>query len=436
MRDVTSSPSARFPWHRWLLGAVALLVVGLFLGLRRPGGLTQRLAEIRARGQPTNLEELERSLGADAMVGRSNAARLTDLGIRLRLDTGRKLPSRSTNTAEDIAWARMELTGGNAPVFAELHEQLAVGPWCFVSATRGPSSSIDYLSTVKGLANALQMEAIGAALLGDTQRAAGALLAGLQVGRTLESGGLYSDYLVRVVCDSIAAQAAEGVFSRLQLTDAQLEALQQAFRRAEGTNALGSALIGERAYGLALMKSPLGLGGTSGMDAVWGVLYRIFIQTGDQIYYVDQMGELIASTALPGPAALAAQRDQESKFSSSVGGWRRPLSRMTLPALYKSAEIERRHLAIQRCARTGCAVERFRALNGRLPSTLDELVPGLLEAVPTDPGSGESLKYRRLERGYVVYGLGEDGTDDGGAERANRTKGATKGWDDTFTVER
>jgi hypothetical protein len=169
---------------------------------------------------------------------------------------------------------------------------------------------------------------------------------------------------------------------------------------------------------------------------VWGRLYRTFIQPGDQLYYMDQMGDLIASASLPGPAALAAQRHQEAKFTSAVGGWRRPLSRMTLPSLFKSFEKERRHLAIQRCARTGCAVERFRARNGRLPTTLDELVPGLLEAVPMDPGTGDSLKYRRLDRGYVVYCLGEDGTDEGGAERANRASGAKTGWDDTFTVER
>lgn len=65
---------------------------------------------------------------------------------------------------------------------------------------------------------------------------------------------------------------------------------------------------------------------------------------------------------------------------------------------------------------TAIAVEKFRLRVGRLPERLDELVPLELAQVPPDPVDDQPLRYRKLERGYVVYGLGGDGEDGGGVE--------------------
>jgi hypothetical protein len=66
------------------------------------------------------------------------------------------------------------------------------------------------------------------------------------------------------------------------------------------------------------------------------------------------------------------------------------------------------------------AVEGYRAEHGSLPPALDALVPSWLDAVPTDPYSGRPFVYRLVpaaenERGYVLYSVGADGKDDGGA---------------------
>jgi hypothetical protein len=52
--------------------------------------------------------------------------------------------------------------------------------------------------------------------------------------------------------------------------------------------------------------------------------------------------------------------------------------------------------------------------NGALPGSLGDLVPRYLECVPADPQDGEPLRYSR-ERG-VVYSVGDDSVDEGGAE--------------------
>lgn len=46
-----------------------------------------------------------------------------------------------------------------------------------------------------------------------------------------------------------------------------------------------------------------------------------------------------------------------------------------------------------RCAKTACAVERYRLKHGKLPKDLKQLVPGFLKEVPVDPFDGNELRY-------------------------------------------
>lgn len=58
-------------------------------------------------------------------------------------------------------------------------------------------------------------------------------------------------------------------------------------------------------------------------------------------------------------------------------------------------------------------IERYRNDIGELPSSLNELVPEYLDSVPLDPFDGEAVRYKRLDKGYVVYSVGDDKKDDG-----------------------
>jgi hypothetical protein len=65
---------------------------------------------------------------------------------------------------------------------------------------------------------------------------------------------------------------------------------------------------------------------------------------------------------------------------------------------------------------TACAVERYRMAHGRLPATLEDLVPAFLPSVPTDPLTGKPLCYKPSEsRSYLIYGTGWDQTDNAGS---------------------
>jgi hypothetical protein len=59
---------------------------------------------------------------------------------------------------------------------------------------------------------------------------------------------------------------------------------------------------------------------------------------------------------------------------------------------------------------------------GALPGTLEELTPKHLPFVPKDPlaGGGKPLGYRPGEKRPIVYGVGKNGTDDGGSDKPLR----------------
>lgn len=77
------------------------------------------------------------------------------------------------------------------------------------------------------------------------------------------------------------------------------------------------------------------------------------------------------------------------------------------------------------------AILRYRAAEGRLPVSLDELVSaGYLDVVPIDPFGDGSLRYHRRDRDFVLYSCGLDFDDDGGT--ASKWGKGDDGGDEVF----
>jgi hypothetical protein len=67
-------------------------------------------------------------------------------------------------------------------------------------------------------------------------------------------------------------------------------------------------------------------------------------------------------------------------------------------------------------ALVACALERYRLAAGEYPATLDVLAPHFINPIPNDIINGQPLHYRRTGDGqYLLYSVGWNGTDDGGA---------------------
>ena len=61
------------------------------------------------------------------------------------------------------------------------------------------------------------------------------------------------------------------------------------------------------------------------------------------------------------------------------------------------------------------ALKRYSLRNGKLPASLDALVPEFLPSVPIDYMDGKPMKYHLNTDGtFTLYSIGEDGKDGGG----------------------
>lgn len=81
--------------------------------------------------------------------------------------------------------------------------------------------------------------------------------------------------------------------------------------------------------------------------------------------------------------------------------------------------------ALGRLAQAGLAAARYREKHGRYPERLEQLVPALLPAMPTDPRDGQPLRMRRFAEGPVLYTAADSGALDGAGawEEAMRKEG-------------
>lgn len=90
-------------------------------------------------------------------------------------------------------------------------------------------------------------------------------------------------------------------------------------------------------------------------------------------------------------------------------------TRITAPALQGVLGRTDEYIVLLQLGQIGLALEDYRTRHGSYPATLEET--GLQEGMLNDPFSGGSLVYRPSDRGILLYSVGRDRIDDGGANR-------------------
>ena len=106
----------------------------------------------------------------------------------------------------------------------------------------------------------------------------------------------------------------------------------------------------------------------------------------------------------------------------------RAISSIMKPSMERSLELHYRTAAELRLAGTALAIRLYTLDHGERPANLSLLVPDYLPAVPLDPlaDGGRELGYLPDAPKPILYSVGSDGIDEGGAY--DLTEG---GWVDT-----
>jgi hypothetical protein len=140
--------------------------------------------------------------------------------------------------------------------------------------------------------------------------------------------------------------------------------------------------------------------------------YRVFFLSDDLAAYRRGMRRFQEAVAHPYYQAQRELDRFEREFRAHQGGI---LTKLLMPAVVKCASAAAMGEAFRELRRLALAVTAYRVKNGKFPDRIDDLAPAHLARVPLDPFDGQPLRLKRDGKDLILYSIGPDLRDDGGA---------------------
>lgn len=293
------------------------------------------------------------------------------------------------------------------------------------------------LIEMRALMQTLALKVIYEAERGDAQAASATLRKGFDL--TLAANDdTFTTTFIRCACAGLMCETAEQALSRAAFDTATLLDLERRIRP-ELIGNFERALIGERYVGLLRLDESKRL--HKGNQTVKDMLHRLQRIFGrgelppyrdeDYVLFLDSIDAQTAMQSLPFPERLRVNQRIETEHWSKV----RSVAGGDVPTLgWKGHVIAFEARARLSALQAALAVERYRNSTGQVPTRLADLATHHLVSIPQDPFDDQPVRYKRLDRGYMVWSVGADGVDDNGAVRTNNSD--TNKYDVTIVVER
>jgi hypothetical protein len=301
--------------------------------------------------------------------------------------------------------------------------------------SRGIELRLPELDQLRHGARLLALDARARAAHGDGPPALADVAALYGIARHINEPILISIFVAAAI-EEMGARALEGVLAHTTPQPEQLARLsaslgqgasyrtqvQRAFQMEEAALGLSSftMLAGENAAEWSRAFGTLG-GGEVGGRVLSSPVYRVFFLPDDLAAYRRTMGRMQELADRPYYEAHEGWAEFDRQFRTHRGG---VLTGLIVPAGGKWARRAAEADALRQLARLALAVAAYRAKEGKYPGRLDDVLPGSIAEIPSDPFDGQPLRSRRDGKGLVVYSVGPDLKDDGGAAwDANRGEG-------------
>ena len=434
-----------------------LLMAALIWRMHLHFEVKKKIAAIRTAGLPSSPAELD--FWYHRIPDSSNAAPLLSEAFALF----KNLPGASSNMVREPKlidrrehWSEHtrklieHYVATNSRSLAKAQEAVQ-RPACRypVDFSYGLETKLPHLENLKNLAHLSALRALLAAENGQVSNSKRDVILILQLAKTLEQEPILISQLVRLSLITIAVRTVERSFD-LGASAVLSADLAAAFANSINTDSFRRAMIGERASAIPVFRlnmseaehreDPEPFSDTKTNKPLSGRPNPIIWLTGfserDLNFYLMAMGTNVALASMSPQESLAAT-NVEREFTQKAEGKYYLYSSILMPAIARTFTKNATVLTRIQLVKVALSLDRFRVQTGQLPENLNQLTPQFLKSIPIDPFAGEPLRYRRLEKGYVIYSVDKDGHDDGGREKPLRVKSNDKtSYDVTFTVER
>lgn len=181
-------------------------------------------------------------------------------------------------------------------------------------------------------------------------------------------------------------------------------------------------------------------------DRVGTVVWRATVAQQDEMYYLRTLERYIEDCRLAsrGTSAVEVNKMFQNEVARLDGELRKPLSRyryplslIAIPNFTRASAVAFHNEIQRRLAITAIGIKRYQLRHGRLPETLQQLVPECCPEVLLDPMDWKPLRYRTKADGtFTLYSVGDNGKDDGGSAivPTNSPVGWLHGLDDGLDI--
>jgi hypothetical protein len=434
-KDSSISRRRRRYWILGLTFGLGCLVIFLFARSQHRR-TDQDLEALRKAGYPVTLAELDRwyaPVPAEENAALKIIEAIGQLPAAVPLQHAWPLSLGDSLSAEERSILRLTITN-NQKGLELVREAASLQKSRYpCDLSQGASTVLTHLPDVKKLVQHLRAFTILFVEEGEIEQAAESFTNAVAVSLSLASEPTLISQLVRISCLAIAHSGFERLINQHQLPDGQLRAISECMDIAEAKSSEGMkhALIGELCLCLHAFKQSPGqaIFGTTNtqharfIDLAFGMRKAIGLDRRDYVLFRRVMDAWIECSDLSFPENLLKAGEISRQFKNDTRGYRRflhPLSSMLLPAVDRALVKQARSCALLRLAQVVAAIERHRLAHGNeLPEDLNQLVPALLAQIPKDPFDGQPIRYRKLDKGYLVYSVGEDRRDDKGVSGAD-----------------
>jgi hypothetical protein len=443
-----SQKHTRRRFKTWQIIVALPLFLLVLLHISGSYKVRKRVQALSDQGYPVTIEELEDSYtipdgvpnAADIYLAAFTHYREWDKAAMQALHKARS-PARTEPLSASARQLVEKFLFDNQKTFSLLHEAASIEHCRYpIDFAQVFDSSDTRLDNIRSCSQLLLLDVLIQCENQDPGKALASIRANLALSRSIDVP-LLGCQLTHIGLQSWTCGSIERILNRISLKDEQLLTLSEWIKTPDLGENFKRALRTEQCLGIHTLQAPIrdltkraGHGGILLMLVPWKILgfcYR------DTLTFIDLMQESIETLDLPDPERLAAfDAVQKSVHQGGRGGM---LMREFWPAHTYILDIGIRYVAHLRATHTALAVERYRLAEGRLPQSLNNLVPAYISEIPDDPFNGSPLNYRLLHAGYVVYSVGDDLTDEGGTERGTQGRDARNKplpCDITFIVER
>jgi hypothetical protein len=432
-----SKPRRRLPrWAKVCIGVVACLVAvtvvpRLYIAIQ----LHREYAAIRKAGYPVTLKELEQWYNAQPIGENAADVYLEAFGKLVSTEEAEGLsvpvrfspsPGLTPNTKACMA----QYLAKNSEALKLLHRAATMRdcrfpfrtrPW--LGGGRNNAEAVDRCTRLLELEAILEAEDARSEGVFAALDALHGMVRALRMAPFLDEREMSWDHCALVVALCLG---------NIRFTDAQLQALSRRFEEAEDPVHMTRALIGLRCQGAhdirtwSARRLPFGVENPR-LDRTLTIAYWVCgLREQDELAFLHCVDRHIQWSSLPFPErwrhvqAAVTPFVEERKHVTM-----QPMAHQVMAEVSGFIYWRTLEPAGLRLARTALALERYRLAQGALPDSLDQLVPQYADAIPADPFDGQPIRYKLLDKGYAVYSVGWNESDDGG------------GADDLlFTVER